>query len=153
MLIIGPEPFFLYWPGCPNGPAQKQKSRATKNSLMQNWVFRLGHLWSQTWRNSAVQSCQFRFITVWKMSIAWKISYVFGSMLFQSQSKVEACFHQPSFVADWKKISSLKLKSCLSRLRSPEKCRVLGLGFVLWFLKSNCKLGFPCSKIGFFLSR
>ena len=64
--------------------------------------------------SSNIRVVSLDFITVWKMSIAWKISYVFGSMLFQSQSKVEACFHQPSFVADWKKISRLKLRdACL----------------------------------------
>ena len=40
LLTIGPEAFFLYWPGCPIGP--KQKSHTTKSPLMQDPVFRLG---------------------------------------------------------------------------------------------------------------
>ena len=40
LLIIGPDPFFLYWPGCLNG--RKQKVHNTKSTLMKDWVFRLG---------------------------------------------------------------------------------------------------------------
>ena len=32
--------FFMYWPGCPNGP--ETESCTTKSPLMQDWVSRLG---------------------------------------------------------------------------------------------------------------
>ena len=48
LLIIGPE-LFLYSTGPDAKMAQKQKSRTTKSSLLQDWVFRLG---LQTYKNS-----------------------------------------------------------------------------------------------------
>ena len=38
LLIIGPDPFFLYWPGCPNGP--KTEILYHQKSL-NAWVLRL----------------------------------------------------------------------------------------------------------------
>ena len=42
LLIIGPQTFFSVLARLPAQTAQKQKSRAPKSPLIQDWVFRLG---------------------------------------------------------------------------------------------------------------
>ena len=105
MRIIGPQLFFMYWPGCPNGP--ETEILYHQMALMQNWVFSLGVSLSFVWIKSLINCNRdssshdlFIHIFIYFVAVPKKVSSRPAHDVFLLQATAFSCSNSTRFIEE-----------------------------------------------------